>query len=123
MSRFYEMKIIVRRVDPARAKAVKETAENCWDFDDWFPLANEDDSSAFQASGYGNLCGGEQENEFADRLAQEIWTANGSYCEVEVRALCFEDLPYESYTFDEDDFAQLAAPSQVANESSSAGEP
>ena len=106
MSRSYNMTIIVRKVDPARMEAVRETAQLCWDFDDWFPLAGEDGQ---RASGYGNLCGGEQEHEFADRLAQEIWAANGGYCEVEVRALYLDDLPYESYSFDEDDFAQVTA--------------
>ncbi len=107
MSRSYEMIVIVRGLDPARTEAVKEAAQSCWDFDDWFPRASEDGQ---QASGYGKLYGGEQENEFADRLAREIWTANGGYCEVEVRALCVDDLPYESYTFDEDDFEQSNRP-------------
>ncbi len=121
MARSYEMTVIVRRVDPARIKAVQEAAESCWDFDDWFPLADEDGQ---QASGYGSLCGGEQEHEFAKRLAREIWTANGGYCEVEVRALCVDELPYESYSFDEDDFEQLTTQTPTATDDSPrTGEP
>jgi hypothetical protein len=106
MSRSYDMTIIVRGVNPERLEAVQEAAESCWDFDDWFQLASKDGQ---QASGYGSLCGGETEDEFADRLAKEIWAANGGFCEVEVRALCLENLPYGSYSFDEDDFAQVTA--------------
>jgi hypothetical protein len=115
MARSYEMTVIVRRVDPACMEAVKEAAESCWDFEAWFPLASADGQ---QASGYGNLCGGESEREFADRLAQEIWAANGGYCEVEVRALCVDDLPYETYSFDEDDFEQLTTQTPTATDDS-----
>ncbi len=115
MSRSYEMIVIVRGADPARMEAVKEAAQSCWDFEDWFPLTVEDGQ---QARGYGELVGGEQEDEFANRLAQEIWTANGGYCEVEVRALCVDDLPYESYTFDEDDFEELTTQTPTATDDS-----
>ena len=56
------------------------------------------------ATAQGSLCGGEQEHEFANRLLRGIWRANGGYCYVEVHATYLENLPYESYTFDEDDF-------------------
>jgi len=122
MSRPYEMTVIVRGVAPNRAEAVKGAAGECWDFDGWIPLECEDDRCAFQASGYGSLCGGEQEDEFADRLAQEIWAANNGYCEVEVRAVCLDDLPYESYCFDEDDFEKLTCSAPAASESPPSGE-
>jgi hypothetical protein len=109
MSRPYEMTVIVRGVDPAREQAVKEAAQSCWDFDDWIPLTGEEDSNAYQASGYGSLCVGEQEDEFADRLAREIWAANGGFCWVTVRAISLDDLPYESYDFDEVDYEQITA--------------
>ena len=36
-----------------------------------------------------------------------IWRANGSFCEVVVNATYLEDLPYETYTLDESDYARL----------------
>ena len=59
------------------------------------------------ATAEGNLCGGENEHEFADRLARAIWKANGGYCYVAVRATNLENMPYETYSYDEDDY-QLA---------------
>jgi hypothetical protein len=59
------------------------------------------------ATAQGDLCGGEQEHEFAKRLAMAIWEANGGFCLVDVRAVYLEELPYESYTYDEDDFKTM----------------
>jgi hypothetical protein len=36
-----------------------------------------------------------------------IWDANGGFCLVDVRAVYLEELPYESYTYDEDDFKTM----------------
>jgi hypothetical protein len=58
-------------------------------------------------NGIGSLCGGEDEDEFSDRLAKAIWKANGRYCEVGVQALYLEELPYEHYDRGEDDYERL----------------
>jgi hypothetical protein len=58
-------------------------------------------------NGIGSFCGGEDEDEFSDRLAKAIWEANGKYCEVEVQALYLEELPYEHHVREEDDYERL----------------
>jgi len=55
------------------------------------------------ATAQGSLCLGEKEQEFADRLVRAIWKANGGYCYVEVHATYLENLPYDTYTYGEDD--------------------
>jgi len=59
------------------------------------------------AYGEGLLGGGETEREFTERLSVAIWRANGAYCEVSVNATYLEELPSETYSLDEDDYARL----------------
>jgi hypothetical protein len=118
MSRYYEMTVILRGVNPARVDAIKEAAESCWDFEDWHPLHPVDHPGDFQASGYGDLCSGKTEQEFAEDLAKQIWAASGGFCEVEVVATYLEDLPHETYSFDEDDFEELTSKSETAESDS-----
>jgi len=55
------------------------------------------DKPVLRATARDNLCGGESEEEFADRLAGTIWKANGAYCEVTVYATYLESLPCETH--------------------------
>ncbi len=107
MSRSYEMTVKIRGANPDRVEAVKKAAESEWAFDVWYPLDHPDDPRNFAADGSGNLCAGEIEEEFAERLTRAVWKANGGYCEVEVRALCLDNLPYESYVLDEGEYEEL----------------
>ncbi len=107
MSRYYEMTVRIRGANPDRVAAVKEAAEFEWPFSEWYSLDDPDDPRNFTSDGQGNLCGGESEEEFAERLVKEIWEANGGYCEVEILATFLENLPYETYTFDEDRYEDL----------------
>ena len=118
MSRYYEMAVILRGVNPARVDAIKEAAESCWDFEDWHPLDPVDHPGDFQAFGYGNLCFGMTEQEFAEDLAKRIWASNGGFCEVDVVATYLEDQPCETYSFDEDDFEELTSKSETAESDS-----
>lgn len=36
-----------------------------------------------------------------------VWRANGKFCDVSVHATYLEDLPSETYSFDEADFERL----------------
>jgi len=107
MSRYYEMDLHFHRANPDRVDAIKQAAAEEWPFEDWYALGQPGTPTSFGSSGRDNLCGGESEDEFAERLARAIWKANGSYCEVEVRATYLEDLPYETYSFDEDEYEEL----------------
>ncbi|HOX44561.1 MAG TPA: hypothetical protein PK668_13255 [Myxococcota bacterium] len=97
MSRAYDMAITVRGVESRKRKQVQRAAEQEWPgFDGWYFQCLES-ANILTASGSGNLCGGESEEEFADRVAQAVWAAHGVFCEVEVAATYLEELPYEQH--------------------------
>ncbi len=112
MSRSYEMTVKIRGAAPDRVEVIKKAAESEWAFDVWYPLDHPDDARNFAADGSGNLCSGEREEEFVERLSRAIWKANGAYCEVEVQVLCLDCLPYETHILDEGAYEELVgAPS------------
>ncbi|NQT37233.1 MAG: hypothetical protein HQ581_07075 [Planctomycetes bacterium] len=101
MSRFYNMTVKITGAASDRIDAVKQAAEAEWPFDGWsFNAA----IAQLTASADDRLCGGETEDEFAQRLAKAIWTANGDYCQVDVHATYLEDLPCDTHSFDQDQY-------------------
>ena len=102
MSRFYEM--TVRVESPEDIDAIKDACDDFWEFppDDW-----DFHGEVWCVSSQGNLVAGVTEEGFCEGLAKTIWAANGGYCKVEIQALYLEDLPRETHTFDEKDFARL----------------
>jgi hypothetical protein len=102
MSRFYGMNVTISDYNPALSKKVMDAAESKWPFEEWF-----DYDEQLTAYGEDNLCGGETEEQFTERLSLAIWRANGAYCEVSVDATYLESLPYETHSLDEDDYARL----------------
>ncbi len=116
MSRYYEMHLRVHGANPDRVDGVKNVAAEEWSFDGWYPLGSPDNPTSFVSSGEGRLCAGVAEEEFAESLARAIWEANGGYCEVEVRATYLENLPCETYSFDEEAFEELAGKNGKAAE-------
>lgn len=86
------MSLRIERVVRDRIRYVKRNAGREWPFKDWYFF--EGDLSSY---GESNLCGGEDEEEFVDRLAHSIWKANKKFCEVVVNATYLEELPYETH--------------------------
>ena len=107
MSRSYEMTVQVSGYDPAKVSQIQAAAGEEWPFDDWWLSGEEDEEANMQASAQHQLCGGVSEEEFVERLSLAIWRANGSYCQVVVDATFLENLPYETHTLDESDYARL----------------
>jgi len=111
MTRYYNMAVMINGIDPARSDEIARAANQEWDFGFWdtrgdFMMGSADD----------HLCGGESEEQFAERLAKVIWRANGGPCRIEVAATYLEELPREEYTFGEEDYARLMAPQEKAPE-------
>ena len=102
MSRAYDMYLQVAQIKPKCRKAIKKAAEDNWPFD-WCI----DSPTLLEGMGESSLCGGEGEQEFAQRLARAIWQAHGSYCEVIVTATYLENRPHQDYEFQEDDYLRL----------------
>ncbi len=104
MSRYYEMMITVNDPVPDRKDAIEEAARAEWDLGDCY-----EGDGAITLSGNGRLCGGETEDEFAERIAQAIWQANGQFCAVEVSATDLENAPCEIYQLGKNDYDRLYA--------------
>ena len=102
MSRNYRMAVIITGDKVDRNDAIMDAAGEEWSFDNWYHH-----DGKLYGSGDGKLCGGETDDEFADRLAKAVWQANGACCEVEVYAVYLDELPYESYVRTEDDYTRL----------------
>lgn len=110
MSRYYEMTVEVTGFALSKKYDIQAAAEEQWSFSDWYvPHSN----TAMTATGQSNLCGGEDEGSFAVRVAKAIWKANGAFCQVDVRATCLEDIPYEAYSMGENDYEKLEASGQL----------
>jgi len=112
VSRSYEATVTIKDFAPGRLKQITRACRREWDFaqDDFIrektdPLKRRFDKVI--ATAQGSLCGGEEEHEFANRLVRAVWKANGGYCYVEVQATCLEELPHETFTYDEDDFTTM----------------
>jgi hypothetical protein len=104
MSRYYGMQITIEGYVTTRREEIINAASAEWSFGDW-NVENE----ALGAYGQDNLCGGETEEEFTDRIAAAVWKANEGYCRVEVRATYLEDLPHDNHERGEDDYARWQA--------------
>jgi hypothetical protein len=102
MSLFYGMSVDVSGNRPEATDAIKDAATSEWPFGDWTEV-----NKKLSAYGEGRLGGGETEREFTERLSVAIWRANGAFCDVSVSATYLEDLPSETYSLDEDDYARL----------------
>ena len=102
MSRYYNMSVAITGVRPDRFERIRASASAEWAFEDWH-----EQDGVLNASADDRLCGGETEEEFAERFAKAVWAANGGSCQVDVTAMCLEELPSESYSFDESDYQRL----------------
>jgi hypothetical protein len=98
MSRRYSMAFSIEGHKKDNVDLIIVALERIWNIDD-NPLVDDERIVAF---GDGSLCGGEMENEFAQRVADAVWKANEGKCRVEVNATCLEDLPSETYILGDD---------------------
>jgi hypothetical protein len=105
MSRYYEMDVEILGHAPEKEDQIKTAAEEEWPFGDWWSTGEGD----IHASAQSTLSGGESEEQFTERLSVAVWRADRSFCEVMVNATYLEDLPYETHTLDENDYARLMA--------------
>jgi len=105
MSRAYQIQVEVRRANLNRLAAINErcAAER---FVDELTVDDGDNNSVMIGNAIGNLFAGETEEEFANELTRAIWKANGAFCDVTVRLLHLDDLPFNVIELGEDDYAE-----------------
>jgi hypothetical protein len=58
-------------------------------------------------SGDITLCGGESEEDFVERVTKEIWRLEGKFIPVSIEMTYMDDLPYERYEMNEDEYEEL----------------
>ncbi len=69
------------------------------------------DEAFMTGSGEDCLHGGESPEEFALRVSKAVWAANGGFCEVYIRCYDLENIPCESYEYDEETFKEMTSES------------
>lgn len=118
MSNFYRISIEIRRHDSAKSDSIKDAAASEWSFEDWYEREGK-----LTCCAESFLGAGESEKEFAERVSVAVWRANGKFCDVSVHATYLEDLPCETFSFDESDFERLKAEIENGADDSSATKP
>lgn len=108
MSRSYEMGVTITGFNKSRLQKIKKACLAEWSFDEDEFSVDPKKVRTLTGKGIGSLCGGEDEEEFTDRLAKSVWKANGKYCGVEVQAVFLESPPpCEDHVRGKDDFERL----------------
>lgn len=103
MSRAYAMSVVVEEISTDEVQTIDELLEmECGTENKGYVF-----EGTYQSDFDINLCGGEGEDEFVDRISASIWKAIGKYRPITVTATYLEDLPYEEYPMDEDDYKRL----------------
>jgi hypothetical protein len=105
MSRSYSMRVEVAKFKKGKSGAVVKACLGEWDFDSDEVEAK---AKSIILDGDGDLCGGETEQEFVDRLSKAVWEANGGYCEIEVQATCYDDMPCVAHYRNRKDYKRIA---------------
>lgn len=105
MSRNYEMNVQIILFNKFSLRKVITALSN-----EWFMFIREDDFVEHNG-GYrlcyseeGRLCGGESEEEFAERIACAIWDACECFVPVVISATYLDDLPSEHHELDMADY-------------------
>ena len=107
MSRNYNMNIEVTGYNPDHAPAITLAMEESWEGD--AVISGPRDSQCIWLNEDGSLCGGQSEDDFAREIATAIMQANQGPCQVHVCATYLDNLPYENYHFDKEDYESLVA--------------
>jgi hypothetical protein len=98
------MNVDIKSFNKDKEEAIKNAADAEWNWDTW-----ETWNGALCGEGEASLCGGESEEEFAERLSKAIWTANGGYCEVNINQTNLDYVPCESYSLSQDAYIRIMA--------------
>jgi len=124
MSRFYKMGFTITGYNKEKEIDIIEAISLIWDIDTDNCYIDSSNQRAVDiinnknnlnlpctycfVDGEGNLCGGESEDEFAERASLLIWETNGGFCGVMITATYLEDSPYEQYEYrDHDKYIEM----------------
>jgi len=102
MSQTYEFHITVEGFDPAKKNEIQAEVESSWDFADWYEFQSKN-GPAMRSSGTDQLAG-QSDTEFAGELTAAIWKINGKFCKVTVNSTFLDNLPTDTYSFEEEEY-------------------
>lgn len=109
MSQEYRCNVKVEEFRNERANEIAKAIKDFWMFTEVEHYAEGTEFSSLESEAEGNMR--IPERDFARDLAIEIWKANQDKCDVQIDTLCLENLPYESFSFGEDDYIEIMAKS------------
>ena len=99
MSRLYEMHFTIHGFEKSKGRAIIKAINKEWPLDNNMTSRCDQDKPHLECSGENNLCGGESENGFTERMAKTIFKANGKPCQVSIQATDLQEVPYTTYNF------------------------
>jgi len=99
MSRMYDIRVEISGFEAKAVQKIKDAANELWDFewDDIGPKL----SPVLCGQGQCNLGGGKTDYTFSKELTREIFKANGKPCKILINTTDLDDLPTDSYEFNE----------------------
>ena len=53
------------------------------------------------------LYGGESDSEYSERIVKQLWELEGRYVNFKIQMTYLEDLPYEDYEYDKDEYLEI----------------
>ncbi len=104
------MSVTIKEHDITKVDEIIAALQEWWDYE---PYSTGDD---LYLSGDGFLTGGLMEEEYAQQVAEKVWDINGSWCYVEVAATYLENLPYEIYCFEDEEYQEYLQKKRVKHE-------
>lgn len=115
MSRPYEMAIRITDFNIDKLEHIQEACEAEF-YALELMLSDEYNPVRLAGSACLNLCAGETEEEFSERVSRDVWKANEGPCTVQIRATCLECIPYETYEYGEEQYRKYQAERAEAGE-------
>jgi len=113
MSRYYEMRVLVKGHPEEKQDDIDTAIQAIWGMQDGW-----EEDGGYLWTGEGSLGAGVGDAEFARRIRSAVWEANGAFCEVEVRCIYLDDPPTTYHTFNEEDYEKWKHPTLVSETSS-----
>lgn len=111
MSRHYRIDIKIEKIHTVKdevARKLKKELERVWFRDGVVEVYDTWDGKTrvtlIEGCQGGYLGCGESEKEFAKRITHFVWEVAGKYLPVSVTATYLEELPYNTYTFNETEY-------------------
>jgi len=121
VSQYYELYIAVYGFNEARNQQVAEVIAETWEFEkpDYgmfsptegteqeytgLPMTGDGQVTFMDACAQGNVSGPPED--ILQEVREAIWEHNEAYCIVECRATYLEDLPYEDFNADKEDYEE-----------------